>query len=158
MARKSYLKRAQKSQDMSLQITSMADIFTIILIFLLKSYSVGMFETSLPKGMELPQASVMGADVKGIETALKIEVSQDEISMNGKRIARISNYSFPGSDVGSEGFSRSMLASLQEATEPNAKVLVVADQRAPYETIKTVLASAATRGYTNVKLAVTQND
>jgi biopolymer transport protein ExbD len=38
------------------------------------------------------------------------------------------------------------------------KILVIADQRAPYQTIKSVLASAAVHGYTDFKLAVVKGE
>ncbi len=154
MARRSFLRRNSQSQDMSLQITSMADIFTIILIFLLKSYSVGALESTAPKGVQLPQAVAGTAGLKSVADILRLEVSRDEVLVNGKPVARISEFAFAGSDIDDEGASKTLVSQLSQAAEQNAKVLVVADQRAPYETIKALLASAALRGYTDVKLAV----
>jgi biopolymer transport protein ExbD len=158
MARRSFLRRGGQSQDMSLQITSMADIFTIILIFLLKSYSVGALEASAPKGVQLPQATAGTAGLKSVADILRLEVSEGEVLVNGKPTASLSDFAFPSSDITGDGASRTLISKLAPATEDNAKVLVVADQRAPYETIKAVLASAALRGYTDVKLAVSPVD
>lgn len=155
MARRSFLKHTKKSQDMSLQITSMADIFTIILIFLLKSYSMGALDVSLPKGLQLPHAQAAGTDSKVDQKVLKVEVSETEVTADGKRVATISGFAFAHSDIDSDGASKSLGTALGR-TQDGGKILVVADQRAPYETIRAVLATAASHGYTDVKLAVTR--
>jgi biopolymer transport protein ExbD len=151
MPRKTFLKHEKKPQDMALQITSMADIFTIILIFLLKSYSMGALDVSLPKGMQLPRAQT--SSTKGETKILKVEVSESALTADGKAVTRMSAFSFPSSDLG-QGQSRSLGSALGQAKD--GKILVVADQRAPYETIRTVLATAASHGYTDVKLAVSR--
>jgi hypothetical protein len=56
---------------MALQITSMADIFTILLVFLLKSYSTGALDIAPSKGMKLPEVQLATGSVE----ALKVEVS-----------------------------------------------------------------------------------
>jgi biopolymer transport protein ExbD len=155
MSRRSFLKRPVRSTDMSLQITSMADIFIIVLIFILKSYSLGAFEVAPPRGIQLPTASSSGIDMKPGQPVLKVEVSESSVSIDGRRLARISGYAFPSSDIGDQGVSKSMSSAL-EVSRGEGRILVVADQRAPYETIRTVLATAALRGYTDVKLAVTR--
>jgi biopolymer transport protein TolR len=149
MARRSFLKRGRKSTEMTLQITAMADIFTVILIFLLKSYSVGALEVTTPKGLQLPQAM---ASLPEKLKALKVEISENTISVEGKAVSSMEGFAFNSSDVSPDGTSRKLVAAL-EGTQ-DGKILVIADQRAPFETIRTVLASAAARGYTDVKLAV----
>jgi hypothetical protein len=52
--RKSFLKRRAPHEEMSLQITSMADIFMILLVFLLKSLSSGTIQIAPSKGLQLP--------------------------------------------------------------------------------------------------------
>ncbi len=153
--RRSFLKRPARSTDMTLQITSMADIFIIVLIFILKSYSLGAFEVAAPKGIHLPQASSSGTDKNPAGTMLRVEVSESSITADGRKVAQMEGYAFPSSDIGEQGVSRSMSSALKDGGGIG-RILVVADQRAPYETIRTVLATAALRGYTDVKLAVTR--
>jgi biopolymer transport protein ExbD len=147
--RKSFLKREQPSTEMNLQITSMADIFTILLVFLLKSFSVGAFQIAPSAAITLPQAKAQERSVQ----ALRVEVGQNAVFVDGRAIARISNFSFSPSDLEKDGVSRSLVSSLKKVE--GQKIVVIADQRAPYATIKTVLASAAVQGYTDFKLAVT---
>lgn len=177
MSRRSFLRRAPHNQDMSLQITSLADVFVILLVFLLKSYGSGMIDIVPANGTKLPVAAVSdpGAD------ALKVEVSENSVLIEGKAVAQIENFSFRSSDLETDGSSSELVKALdverskpakvspqvakaapaaagaagEKAAEQPQRMILIADQRAPYATIKTVLASAASRGYTDIKLAVT---
>lgn len=147
--RKTFLKSRQLPEQMNLQITSMADIFIIVLVFLLKSYASGAQELEVAKGIQLPQAQSKDQTVK----ALRIEVAENAILIEGRAVAHIQHYAFERSDIDESGASRSLKAAMARATD-SAKLIVVADQRAPYASVRTVLASAAIQGYTDFKLAV----
>lgn len=153
----------RQNEEMALQITSMADIFTIILVFLLKSFASGSLNITPTAGMQLPTAGVEGAPVE----ALKIEVSEKAIQVEGRPIVALENFRLKKEDIGPQGGSRSLASELEKErkrqvaiAETNTdvkldpKVVVIADKRAPYTTIKSVLASAALHGYTDFKLAV----
>jgi hypothetical protein len=51
-----------------------------------------------------------------------------------------------------------LIAKANTDVKVDSKVVVIADQRVPYITIKSVLASAAVQGYTDFKLAVVRGD
>lgn len=201
MGRKSFVRRAPHSTEMSLQITSLADVFVIILVFFLKAYASGTVEVNPSAGMKLPVAHRSDAGVK----ALKVEVSEKAVLVEGQVVAEMVNYAFAGSDLAS-GTSKSLVKALEKERareelilnspttsannsptgsgnglvsaagsnvrpaqaagvaapgamapanpERETRIIVIADQRVPYSTIKAVLASAATEGYTDFKLAV----
>lgn len=153
----------RQSDEMSLQITSMADIFTIILVFLLKSFASGSLNITPTAGMQLPTAGVEGTPVE----ALKIEVSEKAIQIEGRPVVVLENFRLKKDDVGAQGGSRSLASELEKERKRQVaiaqsntdvkldpKVVVVADKRVPYSTIKSVLAAAAIHGYTDFKLAV----
>jgi len=156
MIKKSFLPTAAKNEQMALQITSMADIFVIILVFLLKSYSV----EGLPYE---PTVAVNPPTAKGrIEKtdAAKVEISSKLVALGGKPIAAMKDFKFMSADMDSEGTSQALRKALARI-RPNAvggakgpRLIVVADEGAPYETIKAVLASAASEGYLDIQLAV----
>ena len=62
-------KKKRNDGEMSLQITSMADIFTIILVFLLKTTASGI-NTVSPNGANLPLAR--GREI--VQDTLKMEI------------------------------------------------------------------------------------
>ncbi len=160
--KKMFGKRSAMSGEMELQITSMADIFTILLVFLLKSYATGI-SVNPPKGMMLPSAQAADTQVE----ALKLEVTENSISVEGQPIATLTKFQFDTADLLGNHASKSLGASLEKErkrqiliAQGNAdvkidpKIIIIADQRVPYTTIKSILATAAVNGYTDFKLAV----
>ncbi len=152
-----------QSEEMSLQITSMADIFTILLVFLLKSYSTSAISVTPDGNMQLPQAMTSDAAVE----ALAIQVTEKGLQVEGEQIIPLDNYKpDPAEVTAANGSIGKLVAALQKAHEKQAaiakqnsdvqldsKIIIVADQRIPYSTLKIVLASAALSGYTDFKLA-----
>lgn len=149
--------------EMALNITAMADIFTVLLVFLLMSYSSGTVNIAPSAGMTLPGAF---ATINNLE-ALKIEISQTSIQVESKSVASLQNYRLPASEVAADGTSKSLaealkgerqkqiaLAGANSDVKLDARVILIADQKVPYSTIRSVLASAAVQGYTDFKLAV----
>jgi biopolymer transport protein ExbD len=165
--KKSLFKKRHQSEDMALQITSLADIFVIILVFLLKSYTTGAINLSPAKGMLLPEAQASEASIE----ALKVEITETSVSVEGQPVAELKNFKFAASDLQQNGASvtlsktldrerqrQLMIAKANSDVKVDPKILVVSDQRVPYQTVKTVLASAALHGYTDFKLAVVKGD
>ena len=165
--KKGLFKKRQQSEDMSLQITSLADIFVIILVFLLKSFSTSSVSLSPTKGMLLPEAQASEVAVE----ALKVEVSENSIQVEGQTVAELSKFHFSSSDLQANGSSKTLSHALERERQRqlliakentdvkvDAKIMIVADQNVPYSTIKSVLASAAINGYTDFKLAVVKGD
>jgi biopolymer transport protein ExbD len=160
-------KRRLQHDEMALQITSMADIFTILLVFLLKSFATSSVAINPDKGMMIPEAATAGS----AEEALKVMVSETSVSVEGNPVTTLTAYKFPAGDLQTNGTSKTVSAGLEKerkrqiiiaqanpSVKVDARIIVVADQRAPYSTIKSVLASAAVNGYTDFKLAVVKGD
>ncbi len=156
-------RKASPNQDIALNITSMADIFTILLVFLLKSYATASIEISPSNGTSLPIAEGLDTTVE----ALKIEITQNAVLIEGKPTVTLSNYQFQASDRESNGASKNLIknfaqsrklqrtiASQNKDVQEDSKIIVLADRKVPYSTLKVVLTSAALNGYTDFKLAV----
>lgn len=146
---------------MSLQITSMADIFTIILVFLLKSYSTGLATVSPSQGVLLPEASAQTQ----MKDALKVEILRDAVMVDAKATVSLKNFSFPGSaadapNAKSEEVYDALLGSRKrmKGNMTDSHLLLLADQRTPYATLKKVMNSAASAGFVDLQLAVVQAD
>lgn len=159
-------KKNRGSEDVALQITSMADIFTILLVFLLKSSSSGAVSINPTQGLLLPQAN----SSQPAPEALKLEVSEKGILIEEKSVAQLKNFEFDPADIRKDGVSshldqhlemarkrQSVIAKANSDVQVDGKILVIADSRTPYKTLKTVLASAAIHGYTDFKLVVAKD-
>jgi biopolymer transport protein ExbD len=167
MKKKLFKRRPSQGEEMSLQITSMADIFIILLVFLLKSYASSAMTVTPSAGMSLPQA--FGQE--GAVDALKVEISEKAVNIEGQPIAELSSYKFEPSDVMSNGVSQTLSKALDRERQKqmliskansdvkaDPRIIVIADRHVPYSTVKAVLASAALNGYTDFKLAVVKGD
>jgi biopolymer transport protein ExbD len=156
-------KKAAANEDVSLNITAMADIFTILLVFLLKSFSTGAIQLSPSKGLLLPEAQAEEASFE----ALKVEISASAVLIESEPVVMLTAFEFPGKDLNGEGVSKILSARLKKERDRqmaiaqvnkdvkvDPKILIIADQGTPYSTIKSVLASGAVNGYTDFKLAV----
>ncbi len=165
MKKMTFTRRREMSGEMELQITSMADIFTILLVFLLKSYSTGAANITPGKDMMLPNAMASESAVE----ALKVEVSETSVQVEGKPVASLQKFLFDKTDIKENGSSKLLgealaterkrqvlIAQSNNDVKVDPKIVIIADQRVPYMTIKSVLASAAVNGYTDFKLAVVQ--
>jgi biopolymer transport protein ExbD len=156
--KKSFLKKKQLPQEMALQITSMADIFTIILVFLLKSYSTSVSNVSPTEKTRLPVAQ---SEVS-VKDALKLEISSNSILIDQKPIVKLNNFEFSPGEVPDHGKFGPLYRVLFEQRKklPNANadsnLLVLADEKTPYQTLQKVLASAGSAGFVDLQLVVIQ--
>lgn len=156
MLKKSFLPASTRNEQMVLQITSMADIFVIILVFLLKSYSIeGLpYEPTVPLTPPVAKGRIEKTD------ATKVEISSRVVALAGQPVSSMKDFRFNSADMDSDGASQTLrkaLARMRPKAVGGAKgprLIVLADEGAPYETIKAVLASAASEGFLDIQLAV----
>ena len=160
-------KKRHQTEDMALQITSLADIFVILLVFLLKSFATGSVNLSPSQGLLLPEAHASEASIE----ALKVEISETSIAV-GRPAGRCRSRRFVSNRqicvrtdppalskvLERERQRQLMIARANSDVKVDPKILVISDQRVPYATVKSVLASAALNGYTDFKLAVVKGD
>ena len=157
--KRKFIKKKRASQDLSLQITSMADIFMILLVFLLKSYSSNLTSVLPNNKIKLPIAS----SEDSFKETLKLEISSDAVLVDQKEIVPLRNFDLDPS-ISEQDASLHLYATLFEQRkhlpEPNmdSNLLIIADERTPYATVKRVLGTAAKAGFVDLQLLVVQNE
>ncbi len=155
------------SSEATLQITSMADIFTIILVFLLKSFTSSTLNVTPSPGMELPQ-SIGGSPPVD---ALMVEISETGVLIDNELVSELKAFRFKGKDLDGNGLPRDLestftrqrkrqqlIAKSNPDVQPDSKILVMADRRVPYLTLKSVISTAALHGYHDLKLVVVKQE
>ena len=85
MALRKSKRRSKKFVPPKLMLTSMMDMFTIILIFLLFSFSENPEHIKLDKDLELPRSSSKAE----YSDAVKLLLSKKELRLNDELIATI---------------------------------------------------------------------
>lgn len=165
--KRAFVPKRTAGQDVALQITSMADIFTILLVFLLKSFAGGDLTISPTQGLQLPVAATEATSAP----ALTIEISESAVQVENKFIDGLSRFHFDTKDLLASGIPnrlneeldkqrkrQDLIAKSNSDVKPDSKLLVVADQRTPYITLKRVISTAALHGFNEPKLVVMVRD
>ena len=167
MARRGLVKYMDRRTPSSfkIQITSMVDMFVILLVFLLKTYSTSPVNITPKEGMTLPESSSLTEPVD----VVKLMVSQEGIFVEDKKVMDLDKGRIPASvlDANDPSFLRSLFEALDEraklaksisaqndAFEFDGKVLMQADRGLSYEILQKVMYTSMMAGYADVKLAV----
>ncbi|MDX2447957.1 MAG: biopolymer transporter ExbD [Desulfobacterales bacterium] len=142
-----------------LNITSMMDMFTIILIFLLFSFSSKPELAGLEKNMELPQSTAK----TDYQESIKLILSRSTLKMGDRILARIDHDSIVGldpknlksSDLYRELSTRAKTQAEMESEQTESlSILLLCDRRLPFKTINHITKTAALAGFPNFQLAV----
>lgn len=153
-------KKKKESGEMSLQITSMADIFTILLVFLLKGLASDAIQIAPANATTLPA----GAHSTTIpETALQVEITKADLLVEKDKIISLEDMKKEmgnGEMIPSlnqrlikERERQKLIAQSNDTVKIDNKVIVLADQNVPFVLIKPVLKTLAAQGYSEVKFA-----
>jgi biopolymer transport protein ExbD len=140
-----------------LNLTSLMDVFTILVFFLMVNQS-SVEVLQQPKKIKLPQSVV---EQKPRETVV-ILVGKDEVLVQGVPVARIADIQATGNaDIEPIGtrlaeLSERVIGVSTQAVAESQEVTVLADKSIPFSVLKKILATCTARGYTRVSLAVVQ--
>jgi len=172
--------RYKRPPEPKLQLTSMMDMFTIIMIFLLVSFSSKPERMTLEDGMELPQSSAKMDYAKDVRLIL----STTTLTLQGEVLGELTDARIEGvnpADLKSSELYRRLCACREEADAQAAAqggasaasagragaaatgespekdpshLLFLCDKRVPFETINNVIKTAGMAGYPNLQFAV----
>lgn len=152
-----YQPEIKRNQSFTLNVTSMTDMFTILLVFLLQTYSSSVIEINPVEGLRLPASNTTKNPVDGI----KISISPTELKFDKKTIAMVQNNSIEQAamDPNDSEFIKPLFDEFQKINEahkltPDAKigkVLFQADKEVPYGTLRKIMYTASMAGFPNLK-------
>jgi biopolymer transport protein ExbD len=149
--------RAKRNRMGALNLTSLMDVFTILVLYLLVNQSaVEVVEP--PKDIKLPDSVV---EAKPKQTVVML-VSEQQIMIQGTPVATYEEVLNNKSGVVDS--VRTTLKRLKENvigvnTETVAKsneVTIMAHRTVPFKVLKTLMSSCTSAGYTTISLAVNQ--
>ena len=171
MARRGFGKYMDKRSPSTfkIQVTSMVDMFVILLVFLLKSYSTSPVQITPSDKLTLPTSSA----TKDPVDVLKMVVSKEGVFVDDKKIIGFKDgqVAVADMDAADTQFIRPLytaldeqaqkarkIASVNDTVEFDGKVMVQADRKLPYELLRKVMYTSMMAGYSDVKLAVVTKD
>lgn len=143
----------------SLNLTSMMDMFTIILVFLLKTFSTEGQLVQPSDYLTLPSSTVETPP----EVALDVVVSQEWIMVNNEPIVQMNQIRGQSSLI-IEPLSRTLLHYASEAKKMeetygvkfSGKVTIQGDRKLAFSTLLKVMATCGRSEYPNMRLIVYQ--
>jgi biopolymer transport protein ExbD len=155
-------KRSRTFKPPALMLTSMMDMFTIILIFLLCSFSETPEKLKLDQNLQLPKSSSECEYAKSI----KVILSKKELRLNDEVVATVNGGIIQGLSDAQDPKSSSFFQRLQtyyksnkeekSDAEQSTHLLLLCDKSHPFKTINTVIKTAGMAGYPNFQFAVLQ--
>lgn len=126
----------------SLSLTSMVDMFAIMVIFLLANSSTVTQWVEVAHSIELPQAKFAGSPPK----AATLQISSDAIYGDTKMLIPVAQVHGNTIDA--------VKSWLMKTAKKDGFINIVAHHRIPYGVIKRVIATCEDAGFKNVNLAV----
>jgi len=140
-----------------LMLTSLMDVFTILVFFLLSNSSASEV-VKAPDQIKLPDSTV---ETKPRETVV-IMVTPEEILVQGEVVAATADLAQPGVDRVPAIMTRlaklqSNLIGINTRTEADStEVTLLADRAIPFSILKKIMSSCTLAGYGKISLAVIQ--
>ncbi len=156
-------KRSRDDSETTIKLTPLVDMFTILLMFLLMSYSTGGQLMYMAKEVIMPES----LSREQLESSVEIAVATDRIYVDGqiiieplKNLYSEKNLLIP--DLYSVLKEKSIKYKKMEEQVPlfrfSGKVTIQADRVIPYHLLKKVLYTADRADFSNISLAVFQRD
>jgi biopolymer transport protein ExbD len=151
------LERRHKKKLPKMNLTSLMDVFTILVFFLLvNSANNEVLET--PKQITLP-ASVV--EDKPRETVV-VFISPEEVTVQGQPIVSVAD--ILASDrqnitpiaLRLDEISQTVIGAKTAAAAESKEVTILADRAVPFSVIKKVMSTCTSQGYLRISLAVLQ--
>ena len=148
-----------------LMLTSMMDMFTIVLIFLLFSFSERPETIKLDKELELPQSS---AEVD-YDNNLKLVLAKNTLKLEDEIVAELSNGKIEGfdeKDLKASTLYKRLRDHFEESLETKEtgsedkpashEIVFLCDKSHEFKIINQVMKTAGLAGYPNFQFAVLQ--
>ena len=150
----------KKSGYADLNLTSMVDMLTILVVFLLQTFSASGELLTVSKNITLPEA----VNYRDLEVAPIISISRDSVTLNGDPKAdsgELSRADTPDWKIAQLHDDLVVLKNNFKLLHPNPEdwkglVIVQSDKNIDFKVIKKVMYTCAVAGYNNVNFAVQQ--
>lgn len=149
----------KKSTYAELNLTSMVDMLTILVVFLLQTFSASGELLTVQKNIVLPEAQ----NFKDLEVAPIIAVSKDAVTLDGRLVANADQLNQENTTDWKIPDLHDQLVTLKnnfKLLHPSegfaGSVIVQADRNVDFKVVKKVMYSCGVAGYQNVNFAVNQ--
>lgn len=153
-------RRNKSISSFTLRLTSMIDMFTILLVFLLKSFSVEGEIVSVAKDLRLPESTAQTPP----KASPMLVVTQDWIILDGKPVAKVAGVLKQEDNLIAPLRSRladihafaAKLGELDAHMGFKGEITIQGDREIPFALLKKIMFTCGQEGFNNMLLAVNQ--
>jgi biopolymer transport protein ExbD len=149
--------RAKRNKMGGLNLTSLMDVFTILVLYLLVNQSaVEVVEP--PREIKLPDSVV---EAKPRQTVMMM-VSEQYVMVQGEPVVTIAELLENNGEVATpikdalEKLKENVIGINTESVAKSNEVTIMAHRTVPFKVLKTIMSSCTSAGYTKISLAVNQ--
>lgn len=155
--------RGKRPSLLVLNITSMLDMFTILILFLLKSYSAEGIILTIPADLFLPYSTTQTAP----EPGLVVELTENTLVVDGTiLVVDLKNAEASDSLIIPELYRHLMgkvrqyeeIASINPDASFTGQMVLEGDRDIPFRLLKKILYTCGQAGFINQSLAVFQKE
>ena len=154
-AKKHVQKKASRSLDVSLNLTPMIDMFVVLTIFLLMTFSTSGEILFIQKEIELPKA----AHTDELEQSPVIIIGASQVVIEGQSVGRMDDIAddenFEIADL-SERLNnlKKNFQQLHPNQQFSGKIIIQGDKEVSFRVLKKVMYTCTAVGYGNINFAV----
>jgi len=153
--KKHLTKKAGRSVDVSLNLTPMIDMFVVLVIFLLMTFSTSGEILFIQKDIELPSAKITDE----LEQAPVIIVGGGQVVIEGNTVGRMDDIAedenFEIADLSEQlNNLKKNFQQLHPNQQFSGKIIIQGDKETSFRVLKKVMFTCTATGYTNINFAV----
>ena len=152
---------SEENDLVALNVMPMLDIFSILILFLLMSFSTEPISHDLNRGVELPESMTLSS----LDEVPLVMLTTSEVLLNDKVIANINNNRITGPGL-TQGAVEPLFTELVKIAETNERFMkdkdkslgltLEIDRRHDFRLIKKVMLSAQQAGFVKFKMMVSK--
>ncbi len=168
MLKKKKGKKLEEGGDVN--ITSLMDVLTVLLFFLIMSSTVTSLQIQVPDGITLPSATLEETP----KEAVKVALTPTAILVNDRPVLKLEKGRIPASALEDERVVKALKVELEKEYKkskdffkdvadenasllPSPPVLIQADKKTPFSILKLVYHTAAVTGFGEFQFVVTSD-
>ena len=141
-------------------LTSLMDIFIVIVIYLLMNQAVGMDILPPSQAIKLPESVIE----KAPRQTVVLTVSRDVIIVQGEQLVTVSEVIASDTDYIEQVGQRMVeiregyIGTSDEALANSIEVTIMADKSVPFKVLKRMMSTSGSAGYNKISLAVNSKE
>jgi biopolymer transport protein ExbD len=150
---------SRRDETPDLPMAPMVALFALLVVFMIQFYAVSAETLNLSADTVLPSST----STEMLESALKLEVTQDNIVLEGTTVARVDD--LRGTDLLIPGLDDALrrlkdrterLAAVNPSVTFEGRLILIADKRVKYDTITRIMYTSGRSGFNQINMAVLQ--